>query len=439
MLRKILLIGKRDYIAVVTGKAFLIGLLMTPIIFGGIFLAAGLTRSQEKGQDRKVAVLDHTGQTTKFIIEAAEDRYQSDKTNPIQAQLAGAHYVVESVSPEEANASVQKLALSDRVRKKELFAFLEIGKAALHPKQDKAAGKVLYFSNEGGVDRGRLWLAEVVNTGLRRARLAEMGVDPTQLREALGAVGLDNMTLLTRDEASGVIEQSRKKNDAEGFLIPMILLVLMMLIVLMGAAPMITSVAEDKLQRVFEILLASATPLELIAGKVLASVGCSLTGSVFYVIGGIVALQGMAMTGTVNLWLLPWFFVYLILEVAILSSAGAALGAACSTPRDAQSLMQFIMLPIMLPALMSPWIIQQPNGVLAAAISLFPPFTPLLMMLRQASPGGVPGWQPWVGLAGILLWACATTWAASRIFRVAILMQGQPPRVAELLRWAVRG
>ena len=33
----------------------------------------------------------------------------------------------------------------------------------------------------------------------------------------------------------------------------------------------------------------------------------------------------------------------------------------------------------------------------------------------------------------------AVTWGASRIFRVAILMQGQPPRVAELLRWAVRG
>jgi ABC-2 type transport system permease protein len=54
-------------------------------------------------------------------------------------------------------------------------------------------------------------------------------------------------------------------------------------------------------------------------------------------------------------------------------------------------------------------------------------------------PNGVPAWQPWVGLLGVLLFAAATVWAASRIFRVAILMQGKPPRLAELVRWAMKG
>jgi len=30
-------------------------------------------------------------------------------------------------------------------------------------------------------------------------------------------------------------------------------------------------------------------------------------------------------------------------------------------------------------------------------------------------------------------------WAGSRVFRVAILIQGRPPKFAELVRWAVRG
>ena len=72
-------------------------------------------------------------------------------------------------------------------------------------------------------------------------------------------------------------------------------------------------------------------------------------------------------------------------------------------------------------------------------MSLIPPFTPMLMLLRQAMPGGVPAWQPWVGLAGVLVFALATVWAASRIFRVGILMQGKPPKLAELARWAIRG
>jgi ABC-2 type transport system permease protein len=77
--------------------------------------------------------------------------------------------------------------------------------------------------------------------------------------------------------------------------------------------------------------------------------------------------------------------------------------------------------------------------MLATVLSLVPVFTPILMLLRQAMPSGVPLWQPWVGLAGSLLFASATVWAASRIFRVAILMQGKPPKLAELARWAMKG
>jgi ABC-2 type transport system permease protein len=72
-------------------------------------------------------------------------------------------------------------------------------------------------------------------------------------------------------------------------------------------------------------------------------------------------------------------------------------------------------------------------------MSLFPPFTPILMMTRQASPGGVPLWQPVVGLVGVALATAGISWVAARIFRVGILMQGKPPSVAELVRWAVRG
>jgi ABC-2 type transport system permease protein len=51
----------------------------------------------------------------------------------------------------------------------------------------------------------------------------------------------------------------------------------------------------------------------------------------------------------------------------------------------------------------------------------------------------VPAWQPWVALAGILAWTLTAVWAAARIFRVGILMQGKPPRIADMVRWAVRG
>jgi ABC-2 type transport system permease protein len=117
----------------------------------------------------------------------------------------------------------------------------------------------------------------------------------------------------------------------------------------------------------------------------------------------------------------------------------AALGAACGSPQDAQSLGTLLFAPILVPLMMIGPVMQNPNGGLALGLSLFPPFTPLIMMLRQGMPGGVPAWQPWVGLAGTILGAIVISWMAARIFRIAILLQGKPPNVAELVRWAVNG
>jgi ABC-2 type transport system permease protein len=174
-------------------------------------------------------------------------------------------------------------------------------------------------------------------------------------------------------------------------------------------------------------------------GKVLAALGTSLTSSTFYIIGGLLVLAGMAMFGIAPLHLLPWFFVYLIADVLMLAALGVALGSACSTPQDAQHLAFLLILPIMIPIFVLTPIMAQPNGALAVAMSFIPPFTPVLMLLRQALPGGVPWWQPWLGLLGVAAYAVAGIWAAARIFRIGILSQGKTPKLGELAQWVVHG
>jgi ABC-2 type transport system permease protein len=146
----------------------------------------------------------------------------------------------------------------------------------------------------------------------------------------------------------------------------------------------------------------------------------------------------MAMFGLAPLTLLPWFFAYLIADVLMLSALGVALGSACSTPQDAQSLAFLLFLPIMIPILMITPIMQHPNGGLATTLSFIPPFTPVVMLLRQALPGGVPWWQPCVGFVGVIACAVAMIWAGSRIFRIGILSQGKAPKLAELAQWVLR-
>lgn len=426
MLRRILLIAKRDYVASVFRKAFLIGLVVAPLMMGGTFFGIALMRATQAGTVQHIALVDHTGGAAKDIIAAVER--DEDLTGKAAQSLGGVKYVLVSVAPDEKDVRGQRVALSDRVRRGELFMFADIG----------VDNKVTIFASGAGVDDTRVWLTGALNTGMRTSRLRQAGMEAGAAERVLAPVQVERVGLVTRDGA-GAIQDAKPRNEAEGFAVPLVMMILMFMIVMGSAAPMLGAIAEDKMQRVFEMLLATTTPFELMMGKVLAAVGRSLTSSVFYVIGALLGLSGSALIGLVPFYMLPWFFVYVIAEVTMLSALGAGLGAATSAPRDAQSFAILLTLPVMVPLFLILPLAQSPNGTLSTVLSLVPIFTPMVMLLRQSMPGGVPVWQPWVGLVGVILCTWFVTWVAGRIFRVTILMQGKPPRLGDLVRWAVRG
>jgi ABC-2 type transport system permease protein len=438
-LRRIFLIAKRDYIAVVKNKGFLFGLIGAPILFGGGFLGLALINKPDT-KTQNIAIIDRTGAAAgEAVVQAIQGRNERDAL----AKFVRPPMVLEQPPP-EPDAKAQRLELSDRVRRGDLYMFVEIGPDAVHPaaKPGEArsdAARVTYYTGGGGLQEIQGWIYGPVNDGLRRVRLAELGVDRSHFAEVLRDVPVERLSLLSRDSKTGQVEEGHSSNVAQTFAAPFVLMFLLMMVVLVGSAPMLGSVSEDKMQRVFEMLLVSASPFELLMGKVLAAVAASLTSAVPYVIGGILALQAMALLGLVPFALLPWFFVYLVADVMMLSAMGAALGSACSSPQDAQSLAIFLFGPVMIPMFVMAPILAKPNGVFATVFSLIPPFTPMLMMLRQAMPGGVPGWQPWVGIAGVAACTLAITWGAARIFRIGLLLQGKLPKLTELLKWAVRG
>jgi ABC-type Na+ efflux pump permease subunit len=437
-LRRTLLIAKRDFLAVVRTKAFLVGLVLAPLMFGGGFIGIAFLKAKPDLGDKRVAIVDRTGALAATVIQVVEERNAREVLDKRTGQRINPRYVFEAVKAED-DAGAQRLALSDRVRRGEFVAFLEIGPQAVHPGNDSAACRVAYYTNAGALDDMSRWIADPINTSLRRVRLAELGIDSKAASELLGTPSLDRMSLVDRDQKTGAIRAASKKSEIETVVVPMVMMLLLGMIVLFGATPMLPAVTEDKRERVVEMLLGMATPFELMMGKVLSAVGVSLASSSFYVAGGTLALSGMGLIGLAPLQLLPWFYVYLVADAVMLCALAAALGAACSDPRDAQSLHFVLITPVIIPFFLMMPLMRSPNGLMMTILSLVPPFTPMLMLPRQAMPGGVPAWQPWVGLVGIVAWTLASVWAAARIFRIGILMQGKTPKFAELARWAIRG
>jgi ABC-2 type transport system permease protein len=439
----VLLIAKRDYLASVKAKAFLIGLIVAPILFGGGFIGLSLMKAKPDIADRKIAIVDHTGKAAPYIIAAVSERNEEELVDKKSGKQVKPRFSFD-VQPAAAVGEVERLRLSDLVRAHDLYAFVEIGSGALHPAEGEDAEKdpanrVDYYPIAGRIDESRSILTDGINSGIRRARLAEAGVAPDRFKDILAPTNIQTMTLISRDEKTGAIGEAKKNKELESFMVPMATMMLLAMIVLASASPMLGAVADDKTQRVFEMLLGSATPFELMLGKVLAAVGLALTSSAVYITGGLFVLQSLALMGLAPVSILPWFLVYLIADVMVLSALGISLGAACGSPHDAQQLAVLLLAPVMVPMFVFMPIIQQPNGAMAIALSLFPPFTPILMMLRQTLPGGIPAWQPWVGLVGVMLWTLGMSWAAARIFRVVLLVQGKAPKISQFVQWAIKG
>ena len=116
----------------------------------------------------------------------------------------------------------------------------------------------------------------------------------------------------------------------------------------------------------------------------------------------------------------------------------AALGATCNDNKDAQSIQFPAMIPVIIPLFVIVPIIQDPSGTLATTLSFIPPFTPMIMAIRLATPVTIPLWEPLLGLLGVIIWTLFTVWIGARIFRTAILIQGQKPSIKNLVHYAFK-
>jgi ABC-2 type transport system permease protein len=437
-MRKIMTLAWREYKAAVRTRGFIIGLVMMPIFMSGSFIAMKISEGHVDISDKKVAVIDWSGKIADSIVQAAKTRNETELFDTKKKKIRPA-YLIEVTDPNRENPEKQRLELSDRIGAKKLYAFVEIGADIVHPRGNAESSRIGYHSKNAAMDDLRRWLSWPVNNQLRSLRLKDAGVDESKIRDLFSWANIDGLGLASREEGTGKFKKAERSNEGVAIFIPMIMMMLMFFMIILGANPLLTSVMEEKGQRIAEVLLGSVQPFEFMMGKIMGGMGVSLTASIVYVIGGITAVSHMGLGAFIPYHLLPWFFAFMILAVLLFGSMFASLGSACNDLKDVQSLAMPVMLPVIIPMLFMMPVLKEPLSAFSTWLSLFPPFTPMLMMLRLSTPGGIPVWQPIVGIAGVLLLTVFSVWAGGRIFRIGILMQGKPPKLLDLFRWAVRG
>lgn len=438
-MRKVLRIARRDFVAAVRTKGFLIGLVLFPVLMSGGFLGLAALRMQVDASTKRIAVVDHTGQVVEELAAAAARRNESEIRDAKTGKQTKPIYEIETVAADGQRSEELHLALSDRVRRNELHAFLVIDAGVVHPSRAPTNSGVAYYARNGALDEVRRWLDGPLNAQLRRLRLESAGIDPGAVPDLFDWRPIASLSLVGREQRTGAIRPAERRGEAEAFAAPMAAAILMYMLVIMGALPLLNAVMEEKTQRIAEVLLGSARPFELMLGKVLGGVGVSLTGSLVYLGLSIASLASLGLTGQIPFRVIPWFLGYLVLNNLMFGAIFTAAGALCTDAKDVQNVTLPAMLPTLIPMFVLVPLIERPLSGFSTAMSLVPFFAPTLMVLRLSTPAGVPGWQPWLGLLLVLLCALFCTWVAGRIFRLALLAQGKLPSFTQIVRWAIHG
>ncbi len=439
MMQRISMVAARDFMATVSSKGFLIGLLLMPMIVLVSGVAPRILNSRSPDVVGQVAVADSTGSVSSELRavltpKAIGARREQAMKNGAALGGQGRNPAIPSISvierpPAEPlqigkNWLIQPADASERH-----LALVVVRPDAVvrHAANSEYGSYDLYISTRLD-DATEAIIADAMQQALRNARLKAAGIDPAAVQTSMNVVKPASVTVAANGE----------RQTQRGFarLLPVICGVLILIGVITGGQMLLVSTVEEKSSRVVEVLLAAVSPLELMWGKLLGQLGVGLLMLAVYLGLGILALAQYSIMGLVDPMLIVYLVVFYFLAYLVYSALMLAIGAAVSRTADAQSLIGPVMLAMIVPNALVPIIAQAPNSTLSVVISFIPPLNSFAMLARLASQTPPPLWQVFGSVVAGLAGACIAVWFAAKVFKIGLLMHGKPPNFATLVRWA---
>lgn len=423
------LIIKREFIAKVRNKSFIVMTFLSPLLFVGIAAFVGYLGSL-KADVKTIAIHDETG------IFAREFKNNEEY-----------HYLDLS--------AVDTKILKDSITTEAYAGLILIPKATDMNQLEK---KVQFIANDSPSLGFLSDTEDVIARKITQINFENAKLDTLAIKNAEAKVDISVAKSSGEATLKGLNEIKIAIGGVFGYLI-------MMFIIIYGNMVM-RSVIEEKTNRIIEIIISSVKPFQLMMGKI---IGTSLAGVLQFFIWAILGVGlmfvasaffgvhagpstsnvppemmqesgSMAQMYLKEMWNLPiatlisCFILYFVGGYFLYSSFYAAIGAAVDNETDSQ---QFL-LPIIMPLILGVYIgfftvINDPHGTIATVFSMVPLTSPIVMLMRI--PFGVPWWQLVLSIAILFGTFLFVVWFASKIYRVGILMYGKKPTWKEIFRW----
>jgi len=413
------IIISREYLERVKRKSFIITTILMPLLMLAMMVAPALIMALSGPEKQSIAVIDDSGIIAPRLQNEGEITFK-----PVNTPLADL----------KADENYQ--------------AILVIGKDVVSVPD----GNITLYTHGSPSMLTEKYISGQLNKVIEDIRVSAYDID--NLQQILDEINVE-VTLQTYRLDKD--EESATSSILSYLLGTFMMLILYMFIMIYGQMVM-TSIIEEKNNRVLELVVSSVKPTELMMGKILGIgavavtqiliwavllIGCSIW--IMPLLSASIASGNTAdpsMIQAVSQLADPSFMAQLMIFMVLFliggylfySSIYAAIGSAVDNIQDASQLTSIAIVPIILALIISMSVVNDPNSALALWTSYIPLTSPMVMMARI--PFGIPVWQSIISLAALYVSFLGMIWITAKIYRVGIFMYGKKPSVAELIRWA---
>lgn len=435
MFSKVGIIVRREYMERVTKKSFIITTLLMPLLMLALMVTPVLIAELSGSDQRKMVVIDRSG----------------------------------VIAPQLHDSEVFAIVSSDADADWHRMLDEEKADAVLIIPADVVDGKApmqLLTSGPSSMSLETAITAQV-NGIIEQLRLKSYNID--NLDAIIAAVHSD-VALHSREYDADA--GSKESSTMLSYMLGMILTLLLYMCLLLYGQMVMTSIIEEKTNRVLEIVVSSVRPMQLMLGKIcgiglvavtqiliwtalIAAMSAFLLPAIIPadvasnmaamnsgaadmsgVSSDIGMLQALSMLSDVGyiLRLFGLLLLFLIGGFMLYAAIYAAIGSAVDNIQDAGQLQSVVIFPVIIGIVFGMTAASDPTSSLSVWMSMIPFTSPMVMMARI--PYSIPSWQIVSSLVILYISFFAMVWMAGKIYRVGIFMYGKKPSIKELIRWA---
>ena len=427
-------VARREYLFRVRGRTFLITTALLAVAVAAVTLLPTFLGAFGVGDPPEVAV----------YVEA--DDLSQDPVAAIQVALST------GIDPGGASGEEAPAPTEDDGGEPQVTRVDDPDAAAQGVRDEELDGLLTITRNEEG-DLAFEYLTDASPTDQTRILVTQAATALTiaDRMERAGVAEEDQAQIFAPPDFTASAADPDDARDEEDFggaiLLTYVVVILTFMAILTYGNWVAQSVAEEKSNRVMELLITAATPRQLLTGKVLGTSGAGLTQ---YVVMILAVVIGFLINGPISnalgvgselpftlpelepMWIVA-FTIFFVLGFVLYASLYAAAGSLVSRVDDVQQAVGPLIYLAMAGYFVSFFAMNVPDATWVKLASLVPFFSPYLMPARML----LSSVEPWeVGLALVLLalTLAASIWFAARIYSAGVLLYGQRVGIRAVLR-----